>query len=425
MPMKIFQKGVLEAGLPGEVRITPEELEDLWHAYNLITVGDEVSSLAIRKVQRESSTGSVDSQRIKVNLTIQVTSIDFDPEGEELRLGGLVRSEIEGIRLGARHTLTLEPHRMFTLSKLLWDSVSISRLREAAADDANRADLWAVLINEGLAQLCHVTSGMTIVKARLEANIPKKGAPQALLGARRIKEHWFEQLLAAILRHVNFAALRCVVLAGPGFTKDAFWEWLVATANKRELRDVLMSRPKWVQAHASSAYKHALRQVLSDPSVAARVSETRAGAEIAALRDFVTIMSEDPERVTYGLKHVRAALEQGAIAKLLLVDSLFRAQHVARRAEHVALVDGCKESNVTVRIFSDQHVSGQQLRQFSGVAAILRFPLPLDDMMDLEEDDDEEDDEEDDDEGGGDSDGDEAGGGGAALSQSAAALGLS
>ena len=103
MPMKIFQKGVLEAGLPGEVRITPEELEDLWHAYNLITVGDEVSSLAIRKVQRESSTGSVDSQRIKVNLTIQVTSIDFDPEGEELRLGGLVRSEIEGIRLGAAH----------------------------------------------------------------------------------------------------------------------------------------------------------------------------------------------------------------------------------------------------------------------------------------------------------------------------------
>jgi protein pelota len=377
-------------------------LEDLWHAFNLIVVGDEITALAVRKVQRESSTGSVDSQRVRMNLTVRVLSIDFDPDGEELRLSGAVRTEVDGVRLGSRHTLTLEPHRQFTLRKEEWDSVSIDRLREAAADASASAQLWAVLIKEGLAQLCHVTGGMTIVKAKLETHIPKKGAPVALLGAKKAREHWFEQLLAAILRHVNFAALRCVVLAGPGFTKDAFWEWLGATAAKRELRDLHLSRPKWVLAHASSAYKHALQELLLDPAVAARVADTRAGAEINALREFLDWMSSDPDRVTYGLRHVRAAGEQGAIAKLLLVDSLFRAQNVQRRAEYVQLVEACKAARATVLIFSDQHVTGSQLRQLSGVAAILRFPLPLEDLE--EEDDDDEEDEASGDDASGDDD---------------------
>ena len=64
----------------------------------------------------------------------------------------------------------------------------------------------------------------------------------------------------------------------------------------------------------------------------------------------------------------------------------------------MALVEGCKEAGAKVLIFSDQHVSGQQLKQLSGVAAILRFPLPLD----LDEEEDEEEVEEDDDDDGGD-----------------------
>ena len=49
-------------------------------------------------------------------------------------------------------------------------------------------------------------------------------------------------------------------------------------------------------------------------------------------------------------------------------------------------------SLATVLIFSDQHVSGTQLKQLSGVAALLRFPLPLemlDELDGVEVDDDE------------------------------------
>lgn len=52
-----------------------------------------------------------------------------------------------------------------------------------------------------------------------------------------------------------------------------------------------------------------------------------------------------------------------------------RAAFVQRRA-YAKLVDGVREAGGDAHIFSGAHVSGEQLDQLTGVAAILRFPLP-------------------------------------------------
>ena len=380
--------------LPGDVKLHADDIEDLWHVHNLIQIGDRISSFAMRKIKSESTTGSVESQRVKMTLTILVQRADFDPVGGELRLSGSVCGEVEGIRMGARHTLTLECNRWFIIAKDEWDSVAMERLKEATAPSSERADLWALLMKDGLAQLCHIGHGLTIVKARLETHIPKKGNAAQLAGARSAKNHWFQQVLQAVARHVDFAVLKVMILAGPGFTKDAFWEWMgEEVVKKPELKPIMLSRPKWVLAHASSAYKHALKEVLSDPAIGKRVEDTRAGAEVRALRDFMHVMSEQPDRVTYGLRYVQAACEQGAIEKLLLVERLFRAQHVARRAQYVALVEAVRAVGAKVHIFSDRHPSGEQLGQLSGVAALLRFPLAVEDFIDDGDAEDDEDDE--------------------------------
>ena len=43
-------------------------------------------------------------------------------------------------------------------------------------------------------------------------------------------------------------------------------------------------------------------------------------------------------------------------------------------------------SRVQVFVFSSSHVSGEQLAQLSGVAALLRFPMPDMDCFDAEQD---------------------------------------
>lgn len=84
-----------------------EDPEDMWHAYNIITIGDYVRATTIRKVQNETATGSSSSSRIRMTLTICVESIDFDTQACVLRLKGRNREEnayVKVSRFGLRWT---------------------------------------------------------------------------------------------------------------------------------------------------------------------------------------------------------------------------------------------------------------------------------------------------------------------------------
>lgn len=91
---------------------------------------------------------------------------------------------------------------------------------------------------------------------------------------------------------------------------------------------------------------------------------------------FYAMMGSDPARAFYGPGHVWAAHELGAIQTLLLSEGLFRTKNVAQRKRYVALVDEVREAGGEVLLFSDMHDSGKQLADLTGVAALLRFPLP-------------------------------------------------
>ena len=49
-----------------------------------------------------------------------------------------------------------------------------SLFTELACDAAKQADLGAIVMQEGIAHVCLVLSTMTIVRAKIEVNIPRK-----------------------------------------------------------------------------------------------------------------------------------------------------------------------------------------------------------------------------------------------------------
>ena len=150
--------------------------------------------------------------------------------------------------------------------------------------------------------------------------------------------------------------------------------------------------------HSSSGFKHALKEVLADPAVQARLQDTKAGEEVRSLEQFYKMLKNEPAKAFYGPKHVARAVEAEvricslirgscllppppastpcllqAVEVLLICDKLFRAREVADRRRYVELVDRVREVGGEVRIFSSLHVSGEQLEQLSGLCAILRF----------------------------------------------------
>ena len=66
----------------------------------------------------------------------------------------------------------------------------------------------------------------------------------------------------------------------------------------------------------------------------------------------------------------------------MITDELFRNIDFVRRRRYVQLVDSVKESGGEVRLFSSMHASGERLGQLTGIAAILRFPMPDLDLVD-------------------------------------------
>lgn len=81
-------------------------------------------------------------------LTITVHKIDFDPQGGQLHINGQVSEENKIVSLGVFHTLDLELHRNFTITKTEWDSITLAVVKEAC-DPGERAEIGAVVLQEG------------------------------------------------------------------------------------------------------------------------------------------------------------------------------------------------------------------------------------------------------------------------------------
>eukprot|EP00656_Telonema_subtile_P052400 TRINITY_DN7303_c0_g1_i2.p1 TRINITY_DN7303_c0_g1~~TRINITY_DN7303_c0_g1_i2.p1 ORF type:complete len:308 (-),score=85.32 TRINITY_DN7303_c0_g1_i2:4-927(-) len=273
------------------------------------------------------------------------------------------------------HTLELCVNRKFTITKPLWDEVDVQMI-DRACDPKATADIAAVVMSEGLANICLVSDSMTIVRQKVECAIPRKRV-SAAFGHDKAVNKFHEQVLQAMLQHVDLSLVKVVIVASPGFVKDEFMEFVWLEAQRRELKELLESKPKFVLAHSSSGHKHALDEVIADPSMANKLADTKAARDMRLLSEFYQMLNDDPDRAFYGWKHCETADEQGAIEKLLVADKLFRNRDLNERRKYVAMVENVQSMGGQVCMFSSLHHSGVQLDQLTGIAAILRFPVEM------------------------------------------------
>eukprot|EP00093_Oithona_nana_P004916 04916.XXX_143790_142235_1 [CDS] Oithona nana genome sequencing. len=372
--MKLVHKAI-EKGLSGSITLIPEETEDMWHVYNLMAVGDSIRASTFRKITTEGNTGTRQSQKIRLTLTIKIEDIDFDTQACLLRIKGRNIEENEHVKMGAYHTIDVEANRKFTLSKVEWDTVSLERVDEAT-DPSKNADVAAVVMQEGLANLVLISGSLTLTRAKIDISVPRKRRA-AVQQHEKALNRFFDHIVTAILRHINFDIVKCILIASPGFTKDQFFEYMINWANKSlEGGKVLLeNKGKFILVHASSGFKHSLKEVLQDPALQSRLADTKATEEVRVLETFYKTLTHEPLKAFYGEKHVLRAAEAQAIEVLLISDKLFRAQDVAKRKVMVKLVDDVREFGGEVKIFSSMHISGEQLEQLTGICAILRFPM--------------------------------------------------
>lgn len=363
--MRILNRSIDALG-NGSVTVTMQDNDDMWHVFNLISKGDAVKAVTFRKIKEESKTGSIVTMKKKLNLFLKVVKIDYEPEGPSLRISGVSASENKYMQLGQHHTIELELNMNFSIYKRKWDELHMERL-EVASNPEISCELAAIVMEQGLANICLITNTSAVVKAKVESHIPRK--LKAAFAMDKALEKFFKLCSVAITQHLDFEKIKNLLIASPGFTKDQFLQFLEN------------NKPPWfrkemiVLAHSSSGEKVALADTLNDPLVKEKISTSKFSQDIDAVEEFFLTLNRDPYRAVYCLKDVETATKQQAVNALFISDSTLRKHKAADRDKIIQIIKSVKEFGGTVNTLSSIHIAGERINQLSGIAALLRFPV--------------------------------------------------
>jgi protein pelota len=125
--MRILKREISGKDQSGRLKVQAEEAEDMYHLYNIISVGDAIEASTVRNYTREGSTGSTTKSRVHTTLTIATEKVEFDAERCSLRIAGKNIMENEFVKLGQYHTIDIEISQPFSIRKDCWDQIFLDR----------------------------------------------------------------------------------------------------------------------------------------------------------------------------------------------------------------------------------------------------------------------------------------------------------
>lgn len=363
----------LVPGCAGKAILICDNLEDLWHLYNIIVKGDFVKTITFRKVTHEKA-GKSSSIKKKINITIKVEEIEYDQKEGIIRYKGKNVSENEYISIGQYQSIEIAKGLMFTIFKKHWDEISIDRLKQAT-DVTITSDLAAIVMEEGIAHLYLISSHITTLKAKIEQTIAKKrkGPSQH----DKSLTLFFQKILDSILKNINFEVVKCIIVASPGFTKDQFADYITdSTSNNKSYEILQKNIKKFIYVHSSSGYKQSLNEIMTKPEVLSQIKNTKASEDINVMERFNEILGKEMDRIIFGLKSVITANEREAIDTLMVSDNYLRKISPKIRQEISEIMKSVKSKGGSVMKMSSQHVTGEKIDAFGGITAILRYAIP-------------------------------------------------
>jgi len=333
----------------GEFKVRIENPDDLWHLYNLAQPGDLVRASTYRREEAKADKIRPERmEKVRVTLTVRVEKAEFQAFSDRLRLSGVI---VEGPQdLGQHHTLLLGVDDILTLIKA-WKPHELRRLDDAVAA-AQKPLVSLLAIDDEEALLAQLRQYGVRELATIRAPGHGKMFPSG-----DTRPTFFEDVLRALQTSELGEAL---VVLGPGFTRDAFREYLGEKAPS------LVGR---VHTHGTSyAGMRGIYEALK-AGIGSKVFEESRVAQETRLVERVLEGIATNAPVAYGPAQVGEAVDAGAAETLLVSDAVVRdpaVEDLMRRAE---------AARGDVVLVSRHHEAGKKLEALGGLAALLRYPV--------------------------------------------------
>ncbi|QPG73863.1 hypothetical protein FOA43_001178 [Brettanomyces nanus] len=365
----------LERDQSGRVSVIAEDKDDLWTLYNLIAKGDDITMKTYRNVKRGSGANESNSTRKLLTLTLRIEAVDFTPSEEVMRVKGRSIEQNEDVPQGSYHTDELGLGKKIILYKDEWDEVALDTISKACSIES-KAEVGAVVLEEGVAHICLLTDSMTVIRSKIQKSIPKKRRGDSSQHDKAI-DKFLQSTAESTIRNLNIEKFKAIVLVSPGTVARQLYDRIFEIATKEHNKSLIKCKNKFVVSHSSTGYLQGLEEALKSPELVKRLSDTKFQRNVLIFDEFTKYLNEDMGRAWYGEQEVvKASNIPGAIKVLLITDSLFKNDDIGRRKYFIQLTDKVKDGGAEVSVFSCLHDTGEQLNQLTGIAVILNYPIP-------------------------------------------------
>ncbi|MDO5860023.1 mRNA surveillance protein pelota [Methanobrevibacter sp.] len=342
----------------GIIEVVPETLDDLWHLSHIVEVGDNASSKTTRRIQDNTGDKLRSDRGVKKTfyLGLDIENISFHIFTGKLRLTGVItRGPEDLIPLGSHHTLEVKLNTPITIKKERWPKWAIKRINQAI-DASKKLSAMIVVLEDDSATL-----GL-MRQFGIEYYGPIKGSVSGkrILDKNRQKNivQFYEKVIESIEK---FDSIENIVIAGPGFVKNDFYDYI-----KEKHKDLAK---KSIIESTGSGGRVGISEVLKKGTVEKLTSENRVAIEMGAIEKLLTQIGKNSSKIVYGLKETKNAINLGAVSELLVLDTKVASENMGD------LMDMVENMKGEVMVISSEHDGGKQLESLGGMAAILRYEI--------------------------------------------------
>ncbi|MFW9919152.1 MAG: mRNA surveillance protein pelota [Candidatus Thorarchaeota archaeon] len=360
--MKILKRNLKE----GKIALKIEFLDDLWTLYNVVGPEDIVISRTTRRVRvGDDDARKQDSFRKPMTLHIKVEDVNFHSFSNRVRIKGtILQGPSEYVSIGSYHTINIEVGDTLTIVKDTWPKYIIDRLKEAEKSGKSPIALLVTIEDEVAELFLAADFGIREV-VRVKSSLSRKRGDQKAYDAT-MKE-FFEDTTVALKSQLEQNEIGLIIIAGPGFVKDHYKDHLMGARIK--------SLPSVIAEATNSIGVPGAKEILFRGVISSAVEGIKLEEETQLVESIIEHIAKGDGLAAYGPDEVAKAVQYGAVESLLITDKRLREGDPAQRRWVDKLVRDTESARGKFHIVSTEHPAGDQLQNFGGIAALLRYKL--------------------------------------------------
>jgi len=337
----------------GEIKLIPENLDDIWHLYNLIEKDDLVRSITYRSIeQKDDKIRLKKSEKKRVKLGIEVKEVEFHEFSDRLRIHGIIKEGPQD--LGSFHTINISAEKMDKISiiKKEWKHYQINRIEEAVKN-RNQDILTFVSLDEETATIAVLRqSGIQLI-AEIKSNYTGK-----MYESIDATNEYFGNIFSII--KINKTEKSPLVIVGPGFVKEHFMKFLNEKISEKKSEIIFHG--------TGNSGLNGIHESIKSGIIDRITKENRVVFETQMIEKLFEEVKKDG-LIAYGEDKVYECLKNGAVERFLLTDSMVR----TKKGEEMLNIS--KQNNSDFTIINTIHEAGKKLEAIGGFAAFLRYKV--------------------------------------------------